>query len=209
MRPDPPEPCAAGEVGEIWVHGASVAQGYWRQPEESERVFNASLPDGRGPFLRTGDLGFVADGELFVTGRLKDLIILRGRNHYPQDVEITVERSHAALRPGCSAAFAFERDGEERLAVVAEVHREHRLDDAAEIAGILASIRRAVADEHEVAPDAVVLLRPAHAAQDLQRQDPAPRLPRRLPRRHPSRRSPSGGPATRLRRSTPPPPRWT
>ncbi|HEV7508303.1 MAG TPA: amino acid adenylation domain-containing protein [Thermoanaerobaculia bacterium] len=161
VRPDSSEPCAPGEVGEIWVHGPSVAQGYWRQPEESERVFNARLTDGSGPFLRTGDLGFVTSGELFVTGRLKDLIILRGRNHYPQDVEITVERSHPALRPGCSAAFAVERDGEERLAVVAEVHREHRQDDAAEIAGIVAAIRRAVADEHEVAPDAVVLLRPA------------------------------------------------
>jgi amino acid adenylation domain-containing protein len=161
VRPESSEPCAPGEVGEIWVQGPSVAQGYWQQPEETERVFNARLADRSGSFLRTGDLGFVAGGELFVTGRLKDLIILRGRNHYPQDVELTVERSHAALRPGCSAAFAVERDGEERLALVAEVHREHRLDDAAEIAGIVAAIRRAVVDEHEVAPDAVVLLRPA------------------------------------------------
>ena len=161
VRTGSPEPCAPGEVGEIWVQGPSVAQGYWRQPEETERVFGARLSDGSGPFLRTGDLGFVAEGELFVTGRLKDLIILRGRNHYPQDIELAVERSHAALRPGCVAAFAVEREGEERLAVVAEVHREHRQDDEAEIAGIVAAIRRAVADEHEVAPAAVVLLRPA------------------------------------------------
>jgi amino acid adenylation domain-containing protein len=151
VHPESAEPCAPGEVGEIWVQGPSVAQGYWRQPEETARVF-------AGHFLRTGDLGFIADNELFVTGRLKDLIILRGRNHYPQDVEITVERSHPALRPGCSAAFAVEREGEERLAVVAEVHREHRQGDTDEI---MAAIRRAVADEHEVTPDAVVLLKPA------------------------------------------------
>src|SRR6185295_1959808 len=111
--------------------------------------------------LRTGDLGLIADGELFVTGRLKDLIILRGRNHYPQDIELTVERSHPALRLGCSAAFAVEREGEERLVVMVEVRREHRQGDTPEIAEIVAAIRRAVADEHEAAPDAVVLLKPA------------------------------------------------
>ncbi|PYQ61978.1 MAG: hypothetical protein DMF53_14145, partial [Acidobacteria bacterium] len=116
-RPDSSEPCGPGEVGEIWVSAPSVAQGYWRRPEETERTFGARLAGGEGPFLRTGDLGFVADGELFVTGRLKDLIILRGRNHYPQDIELTVERSHPALRPGCGAAFAVEREGEERLVV--------------------------------------------------------------------------------------------
>jgi amino acid adenylation domain-containing protein len=157
-RPESSEPCDAGEVGEIWVSGPSVARGYWRQPEETERTFGARLAGGEGPFLRTGDLGFVAAGELFVTGRLKDLIILRGRNHYPQDIELTAERSHPALRPGCGAAFAVEREGEERLVVMAEVQREHRQDDAS---GIVAAIRRAVADEHEVTPDAVVLLKPA------------------------------------------------
>jgi amino acid adenylation domain-containing protein len=162
VGPESSEPCAPGEVGEIWVAGPGVAQGYWRQPEETARVFGARLAglegEVAGPFLRTGDLGFVADGELFVTGRLKDLIILRGRNHYPQDIELTVERSHAALRPGCGAAFAVEREGEERLVVAVEVQREHRHDDAA---GIIAAIRRAIADEHEVTPDAVVLLKPA------------------------------------------------
>jgi amino acid adenylation domain-containing protein len=163
VRPELAEPCAPGEVGEIWVQGPSVAQGYWGQPEETARVFSAQLANNEaaGPFLRTGDLGFVSDGELFVTGRLKDLIILRGRNHYPQDIELTVESSHPALRPGCGAAFAVEREGEERLAVVVEVHREYRQSGTAEIAEIVAAIRRAVADEHEVAPDAVVLLKPA------------------------------------------------
>ena len=162
VRAESSEPCAPGEVGEIWVAGPSVAQGYWRQPEETARVFGARPAgvegEAAGPFLRTGDLGFVADGELFVTGRLKDLIILRGRNHYPQDIELTVEHSHAALRPGCGAAFAVEREGEERLVVAVEVRRERRQDDAA---GIIAAIRRAIAEEHEVTPDAVVLLKTA------------------------------------------------
>ena len=81
-----------------------MAQGYWQRDDETTETFRAQLSDGRGPFLRTGDLGFLADGELFVTGRLKDLIIMRGVNHYPQDIELTVERSHPALRPGCGAA---------------------------------------------------------------------------------------------------------
>ncbi len=161
VRPASAERRGPGEVGEIWVQGPSVAQGYWGQPEETARTFGARLAgadEAAGTFLRTGDLGFVDGGELFVTGRLKDLIILRGRNHYPQDIELTVERSHPALRPGCVAAFAVERDGEERLAVMAEVHREHRHGDVEEI---VAAIRRAVADEHEVTPDGVVLLKPA------------------------------------------------
>ena len=89
-------PCAQNRVGEIWVTGPSVACGYWKQPTETQKVFRAMLDDSDGPFLRTGDLGFLKDGELFVTGRLKDMIILRGRNFYPQDIEWTVERCHRA-----------------------------------------------------------------------------------------------------------------
>src|SRR5262249_3945618 len=103
--------CQEGEVGEIWVQGSSVAVGYWNKPEESMNVFQAKLHGtGRrtGTFLRTGDLGVIKDKELFVTGRIKDLIIIRGRNLYPQDIEATIERSHPLLRPGCSAAFSIE-----------------------------------------------------------------------------------------------------
>ena len=96
---------AADQVGEIWVSGPSVAQGYWNRPEETERTFHAYLKDtGEGPFLRTGDLGFMQDGEVFITGRLKDLIIIRGLNHYPQDIELTVGKAHPRLRPGNGAA---------------------------------------------------------------------------------------------------------
>ncbi|MEG4533979.1 AMP-binding protein [Microcoleus sp. D2_18a_D3] len=115
------------KVGEIWVSGSSVAQGYWQRPQQTAETFQAFLADTReGPFLRTGDLGFLMDNELFVTGRLKDVIIIRGRNYYPHDIELTVEKSHQAIRrPGCCAAFAIEVDGEERLVVVAEIDRRY------------------------------------------------------------------------------------
>jgi amino acid adenylation domain-containing protein len=148
--------CAPDEVGEIWVKGPSVTGGYWNRPEETERTFGAYLAETvEGPFLRTGDLGFLKDGELFVTGRLKDLIIIRGRNHYPHDIELTVERSHPALRPGCGAAFAAEVDGQERLVIVQEL--DHRQPAAAET--VMQSIRQAVSEEHEIQVDAIVLVK--------------------------------------------------
>ncbi|HSU83775.1 MAG TPA: AMP-binding protein, partial [Thermoanaerobaculia bacterium] len=147
----------AGEEGEIWISGPSVARGYWENEEATARDFHAFLPTGEGPFLRTGDLGFLSGGDLYVTGRLKDLIILRGRNHYPQDVELTAERSHPDLQPGGGAAFPVETGGEERLVVVHEVAR-HRKDGVEEIAE---AVRRAVAAEHEVQVHEVVLIRQA------------------------------------------------
>ncbi|MFL6261097.1 MAG: non-ribosomal peptide synthase/polyketide synthase [Thermoanaerobaculia bacterium] len=145
-----------GRVGEIWVRGLSVADGYWGREEESDRVFRAFLAGGEGPFLRTGDLGFLAGGELFVTGRLKDLIIIRGRNLYPQDVERTAEESCPDLRASSSAAFTIEKDGEERLVVVCELERR----PGAAPEEIAERVRRAVTDEHEVLLHEVVLIRP-------------------------------------------------
>ncbi|HEX4962422.1 MAG TPA: SDR family NAD(P)-dependent oxidoreductase [Thermoanaerobaculia bacterium] len=150
--------CAPGTVGEIWIAGPSVAQGYWNRPEETQATFQAYLTDGGGPFLRTGDLGYLHEGELFVTGRSKDLIIIRGQNHYPQDVERTVEGSHAALRAASGAAFSVEAGGEERLVVVQEVKRESRRADKEEV---FAAIRAAVAEQHDLAVHAIVLLQPA------------------------------------------------
>ncbi|WP_434300845.1 amino acid adenylation domain-containing protein [Corallococcus exiguus] len=164
VHPELREPCPPGVVGEVWVSGQSVARGYWRRPEESEASFQGRLADGRGPFLRTGDLGFLdADGELFVTGRMKDLIILRGRNHYPQDLELTAESSHPALRPGCGAAFAVEVGGQERLVLVQEVDLRRYANlrqqfEAGEVA--LGAIRQRLAEGHEVRPHAVVLIEP-------------------------------------------------
>ncbi|HZG51912.1 MAG TPA: AMP-binding protein, partial [Pyrinomonadaceae bacterium] len=171
VEPETCVPCVEGRVGEIWVSGASVAQGYWNRPEETERAFGARLDGADGEtFLRTGDLGFQLGGELFVTGRLKDLIIVRGRNHYPQDIELTVERSHSSLRPGCGAAFSVEAGGEERLVVVQEVDRQ-RPSPPDEI---FARVRQAVAEEHELQPYAVCLIKtgsiPKTSSGKIQRQ---------------------------------------
>jgi len=150
--------CAVDQVGEIWVSGPSVAQGYWNRPEETQQTFNAYLADTRtGPFLRTGDLGFLRNGELFITGRLKDLIIIRGRNHYPQDIELTVEQSHPALRPGYGAAFVVEIEGEEKLVVVQEVERSHlRNLDVEQVVG---DIRQALTAQHGLQVYRVVLVK--------------------------------------------------
>lgn len=148
--------CPDGKVGEIWVAGPSVAQGYWKRPDESERTFRAVIPaTGEGPFLRTGDLGFIDGRELFVTGRLKDLIIVRGLNHYPQDIELTVEKSHTALRLDAGAAFMVETEGQEKLVVVQEIERRQTGD----VMGVLDAIRRQVAQEHELLVEAVVLIK--------------------------------------------------
>ena len=150
--------CAADEVGEIWVSDPSVAQGYWRRDAETEATFRAFLADtGEGPFLRTGDLGFIRDGELYVTSRIKDLIIVAGANHYPQDIEWTVEKCHPDVRPSGVAAFSIPVDGEERLVVAAEIERGSigRPEDTVEI---LDAIKRAVALEHEVPVHALLLL---------------------------------------------------
>ncbi|RKG69030.1 LLM class flavin-dependent oxidoreductase [Corallococcus sp. CA054B] len=148
-------PRAAHEVGEVWVSGPSVAGGYWNRPEETEHAFSARLATGEGPFLRTGDLAFLSPGgELFISGRLKDLLIVRGRNLYPHDLELTAERAHPAVRPGCSAAFAVEVGGEERLVLVCEVDVRDGFDDTA----VLAALRGALADEHQVHAHSVVLL---------------------------------------------------
>ena len=149
--------CGANEVGEIWLSSPSVSQGYWNRPEETKDTFGAYVADtGEGPFFRTGDLGFMKDGELFVTGRLKDLIIIRGRNHYPQDIERTVEQSHSALRPGRGAAFSIEAGNEEQLVLIQEVERRIKTPNIDEIAG---TIRQAVADQHELHVYAVILVR--------------------------------------------------
>ena len=154
-EPESMRKCTGDEIGEIWIGGPSVAAGYWNQPEETNRTFRAFLSDtAEGPFLRTGDLGFLRDGELFITGRLKDLIIIRGLNHYPQDIELTVQRSHSALRPGCGAAFSIEITGDERLVIVQEVDRHQQNPEE-----IVQTIVEAVSESHEVQAYAVALIR--------------------------------------------------
>ncbi|MET0647635.1 MAG: beta-ketoacyl synthase N-terminal-like domain-containing protein [Pyrinomonadaceae bacterium] len=152
-------PCAEGQVGEVWVAGPSVASGYWNRPELSEATFRARVEGGDGEaFLRTGDLGFLRGDELFVAGRIKDLIIVNGLNHYPQDIEQTLERCHAAIAPNGCAAFSVEADGEERLVAVCEIRREYLRRLAPE--DLAACVRRAVAEAHELELHAILFLKP-------------------------------------------------
>jgi acyl-CoA synthetase (AMP-forming)/AMP-acid ligase II len=158
VNPESHLPCSDGRIGEVWVSGPSVAAGYWNRPEESAKVFCAHLADsGEGPFLRTGDLGFLKNGELFVTGRIKDVIIINGRNLYPQDLEVTAHSSHPGLQPFGGAAFAIEHDGQERLVIAQEVLREFLRANSAEM---IAAIRQAIVRDYDVQAHAIALLKP-------------------------------------------------
>jgi len=150
--------CAPDQVGEIWVSDPAVALGYWQRALETQETFGAFLDDtGEGPFLRTGDLGFLRDGELYIVSRIKDLIIIAGTNHYPQDIEWTVERCHPALRPQAVAAFSIEVGGEERLVIAPEVERG-AVQGEKDIKEIFDSVRRAVAENHELQVFTIALL---------------------------------------------------
>jgi len=157
VNPDTCTPMPAQEVGEIWVISPSAGKGYWRKEEETQRTFRASLANATDSktYLRTGDLGFLARGELYVTGRVKDLIIVRGVNRYPQDIEATVEGVSDRLRTSSTAAFAVDVQRRERLVVVSEVERSRNK----EWADVISAVRGAIASEHDLPPDAVILVR--------------------------------------------------
>jgi len=156
---DPETRCALrdGRVGEIWVSGPSVALGYFQRQALTEAVFNAAIEGQTGTWLRTGDLGFFDAGELYVAGRLKDLLIVRGRNHYPQDLEQTCWESHSSLRPGCAAAFMIETEGEESLVITQEVSKQarHEMD----LGEITDRVRARVAQMHGLSLHRLVLVR--------------------------------------------------
>jgi amino acid adenylation domain-containing protein len=163
--------CPQGRIGEIWVSGRSVAAGYWGREAESKEVFQAHLPEVPGVhFLRTGDLGFEHGGELYIVSRLKDLLIFRGRNYSPQDIEEVARNSHPALQFGAGAAFSMEVEGEERLVIVQEAERnsETRLED------IVAALREAVTEEFDLSIHDVALIRlhtlPKTSSGKVQRQ---------------------------------------
>lgn len=146
------------EVGEIWVAGASVAQGYWGKEQETIETFQARLPESPETlFLRTGDLGTYQDGELYVTGRRKDLIIIRGQNYYPQDIEQTVEQAHAGLRKSCGAAFGINDSDREQLVVVQEVERSYRRQP---LDPVIRTIREAISQDHNLQVSAIILIKP-------------------------------------------------
>ena len=168
VDPESLETRGPGEVGEIWVQGPNLADGYRNLPVGEEDPFRARLADGRGPFFRTGDLGCLVDGELVVTGRRKDVLIQAGRNYYPQDVELAATGSHAALRIDHAAAFTVEHEDQERLVVVAEVDRRRvrPLEDdpgalAALEAELTAAIRAAISTHYDLHAWQVVLIRQA------------------------------------------------
>lgn len=157
------QPAQAGEVGEVWIRGPSVAPGYWQCDKETRAVFQARMAgETEESWLRSGDLGCFAEGHIYITGRIKDLLVIRGKNHYPQDIELTVERSHQRVRPGAAIAFAIEQDNTEQLVVVAEVDIRLLYDDAEKqvaLEQIVAAIRNALHTEHALQAHDIVLIK--------------------------------------------------
>ena len=174
INPETCQRCGPGEVGEIWIASDSVSQSYWNRPEETRDLLQATLSEhGDRPFLRTGDLGFLDGSELFVTGRRKDLIIIRGRNIYPQDVEAAIVRALPFVEVNSCAAFAIEENGDERLGVVIEADRGlvrtartanegNGQAEAAttELAEVIGKVRQEIGDEFEVPVQAIAFVRP-------------------------------------------------
>ena len=159
VNPDTRKRCQSNEIGEIWLAGPSVAQGYWKRRKETDETFCASLIENDDTqFLRTGDLGFVADGELYITGRLKDLIIIHGTNHYPHDIERVVSQSDPCFRGCCSAAFSVTNHDEERLVVVQAIKRHAHFD----MAILTDCVRKTIAEEFGIQLYALVLVK-SHA----------------------------------------------
>ncbi len=160
VNPDTQKLCNSNEVGEIWVSGSIVTAGYWNKPAETDEAFAAEINDAPGTkYFRTGDLGFFHQGELYISGRLKDLVIIHGRNYYPQDIEFIAEKSHPSLRPNASAAFSVTVDDEEKLVIVAELERTALRDLDAE--AVCDSIRQNIFIEMELSVYAIRLLRTA------------------------------------------------
>jgi acyl-CoA synthetase (AMP-forming)/AMP-acid ligase II len=162
---------AGARVGEIWLSGPSVARGYWGRPDTTAETFDAHIeaePDAA--WLRTGDLGFQQDGQLYVVGRTKDVVIVQGRNFYPHDVELTAEKATEAIRPDNGAAFGVPTAAGEQLALVYEIGGR----GADEPASVLARLRSAIAEEHQVAPHTIALVRhssvPKTTSGKIQRQ---------------------------------------
>ena len=156
VNPETLEACQSDQVGEIWITGPSVSGMYWNRPQETQERLRASLPNDAATYLRTGDMGFLDSDGLFVTGRLKDLIIVHGLNYHPHDIEISAQRTHTALRPNCGAAFSIENGSEQRIVLVQEIDR-----GATDIAETLfGEIQAAVVRDHELVLDAIALILP-------------------------------------------------
>jgi len=162
VNPQTDTVCEKGEIGEIWLAGKSVAAGYWNQARETQQVFQSMLPESDRLFLRTGDLGFVFRGELFVTGRLKDLIVIRGQNYYPQDIEQVIQAAHPGFA-SVSAAFSVMEEGKERLIVAQEVTRlavRSLHKGTIKTTDMMTAIRSVVSNEFGLQVGAIALLKP-------------------------------------------------
>ncbi|NEQ52085.1 MAG: fatty acyl-AMP ligase [Leptolyngbya sp. SIO3F4] len=157
VNPDTSEQCGPDAIGEVWIADPGVAHGYWQREEATRETFAAYVKGGDGPFLRTGDLGFLRDGQLYITGRIKDLIIIRGTNHYPQDIEWTVQNVSPMLRPDYGACFSIIDEGEEQLVVVQEVERSQQKE--LDVAEMMAEIRQAISEAHELQVYAIALVK--------------------------------------------------
>lgn len=159
VNPNNLKRCQPDEIGEIWVKSASVAQGYWHNETATSYAFNAYTSDtNEGPFLRTGDLGFCQDNQLFVTGRLKDLIIIRGSNYYPQDMELTIKKSDPAFQACDGVAVSFTISNEEKLVIVHEVQRTFLRHLDPDI--LFAKIRQCISEEFCLDVYAIALTKP-------------------------------------------------
>lgn len=157
VNPDSHQPVSDGETGEIWISGPAVAQGYWRREQQTDETFGATLSgaDSGSHYLRTGDLGFIHQGQLFITGRLRDILIVRGECHYPNDIEATAVAAHPLAIADGAAAFASEEQNEERLVLVLEAQRAS--DE--ELQQLVNTVRQAIAEQHQLAVWRVVLIR--------------------------------------------------
>lgn len=158
VNPDSLQPCLSGEIGEVWIQGPSVAKGYWKEVQKSQASFHAFTQEGAGPFLRTGDLGFIHGGELYITGRIKDMIILRGRNIYPEEIEIQAQNLSSALRVGGGAAFSIECDEGESIVLIQEVERQaiHLVQEM----GLVEKIKSRLLEQFELSLSQVILIGP-------------------------------------------------
>ena len=158
VNPESKTQCDSDCVGEIWAAGTGIGKGYWQREEQTEETFRATLANNPDKtYLRTGDLGFIKDGELYITGRIKDMMILWGRNHYPQHIEETVESCHPALRKNHGAAFSIEVNGEEQLVIAHEINRTDLRN--LNVEEVIGAIRLAVGEQNLANVFAVALLK--------------------------------------------------
>jgi fatty acid CoA ligase FadD28 len=163
VDPETQTECPEATTGEIWVHGENVAIGYWRKPHETERTFGATLVEPsagtpEGPWLRTGDLGFICDDALFIVGRIKDLLIVYGRNHSPDDIEATIQE----ITGGRVAAMAVPDEGIEQLVVVIEVKKRGNSDEDVmrKFAVVKREVTSAISNSHGLGVADLVLVAP-------------------------------------------------